>query len=80
MARPYIFPDVKDRSINSPSVIVSPRKVLGNFNKINNESRVQVTDVVKKWFIDEAMRRCWTEAIFHGNQCALSVNLKIDNQ
>lgn len=78
MARPYIFPDVNDRSIDSPSVIVSPRQVLGNFNKINNENRVQVTDTVKKWFIDEAKRLYWTEAVFHGNQCVLSVNLKID--
>ena len=52
--------------------------MLGNFNQSNDENRVQVTDTVKKWFVDEAKKQGWTEAVFHGNQCALSVNLKID--
>lgn len=77
MARPFVFPDVNDRSINSPSVIVSPQQVLGNFNQVNGDNRVQVTDTVKNWFADEAKKAGWSEAIFHGNQCALSVKLKI---
>jgi hypothetical protein len=77
MARPYVFPDVNDRSLNSPSVIVSPQQVLGNYNQSNNDNRVQVTDVVKNWFADEAKKLGWSDATFHGNQCALSVKLKI---
>lgn len=77
MARPFVFPDVNDRSINSPSVIVSPQQVLGNFNQANQENRVQVTDTVKTWFVDEAKKQGWTDAVFHGNQCALSVKLTI---
>lgn len=77
MARPFVFPDVNDRSINSPSVIVSPQQVLGNYNQANGDNRVQVTDTVKNWFIEAGKKEGWTEAVFHGNQCALSVKLKI---
>jgi len=77
MARPFVFPDVNDRSINSPSVIVSPQQVLGNYNQSNDDNRVQVTETVKGWFVEEAKKQGWTDAVFHGNQCALSVKLEI---
>lgn len=76
--RPFVFPDPKDRSINSPSEIASSAQVLGNYNQANSEKREKVTDTVKDWFKGEAVKQGWSEADFHGNQCVLSVNLKID--
>lgn len=76
--RPFVFPDPRDRSINSPSEIASSAQVLGNYNQAHHEKREKVTDNVKDWFKAEAGRQGWSDAAFHGNQCVLSVNLKID--
>lgn len=76
--RPFVFPDPKDRSINSPSEIASSAQVLGNYNQMNSEKREKVTDTVKDWFKAEAIKQGWSDADFHGNQCVLKVKLKID--
>lgn len=76
--RPFVFPDPNDRSINQPSVIVSQQQVLGLYNQNHpGEKREKVTDVVKNWFVDESANQNWSSATFHGNQCALAVDLEI---
>jgi len=78
MARPFVFPDFKDCSINSPSVIVSQTQVLGLYNqdKKGDDRRERVVESVQTWFKTEAIKEGWSKAEFHGNQCALSVDLK----
>lgn len=77
MARPFVFPDFRDCSMNSPSVIVGQAQVLGLYNqdKKGDERRERVVDSVKEWFVTESKKEGWTKAEFHGNQCALSVEL-----
>ena len=76
MARPFIFPDPKDRSINEPTLVVSQTQVLGNYNQVNaDDPRERVTDTVKEWFKDEASKAGWKNSEFHGSQCVLTVDL-----
>jgi hypothetical protein len=76
MARPFLFPDPKDRSINEPTLVVSQVQVIGNFNHAHPEdSREKVTDPVKAWFKEEALKAGWKNAEFHGSQCVLTAEL-----
>ncbi|WP_162617855.1 hypothetical protein [Salinicola halophilus] len=78
MARPYIFPDPKDRSPNEPTIALNQQKVLGIYNQHHPEDRREkVTDPVKEWFRDEANRQGWKEATFHGSVCVLSVDVEV---
>ena len=78
MARPYVFPDPKDRSINEPSLVASQAQVLGNYNQANpNDTREKVTDPVKTWFKDEASKAGWKSVDFHGSQCILTAALEL---
>lgn len=81
MARPFVFPDPKDRSINEPTLVVSQAQVLGNFNQSNAEdSREKVTDPVKDWFKKEAESAGWHSAVFHGSQCILTASLELKKE
>ncbi len=65
MARPFVYPDPKDRSINEPTYVVSQVQVLGNFNQAHpDDTREKVTDPVKQWFKDEARKLGWKSAEF----------------
>lgn len=78
MARPFIFPDPKDRSINEPSIVASQAQVLGNYNQANpSDAREKVTDTVKDWFRSTAEASGWKTADFHGSQCVLTVELEL---
>lgn len=81
MARPYVFPDPKDRSPNAPTIIANATQVLGNYNQEHRDvpegTRAKVTDVVKKWFKDQALEQGWATAEFHGSECLLTANIEI---
>lgn len=79
MARPFLFPDPKDRSINAPSIIASAAQVLGTYNQANGEEREKVTDVVKEWFVKEALAQGWASADFHGSECVLVAALALSS-
>jgi len=80
MARPFTFPDPKDRSINEPTLVVSQVQVLGNFNQTNSDdTREKVTDPVKEWFKDKAQKLGWKKVEFHGSQCVLTAELELKN-
>jgi hypothetical protein len=76
VARPFIFPDPRDRSINEPTLVVSQTQVIGNFNQANAaDKREKVTDPVKEWFKGEALKAGWKNVEFHGSQCVLTAEI-----
>ena len=78
MARPFVAPDPKDRSVNEPTSVVSATQVLGLYNQDpKNEPRERVVDSVKDWYTKEMKKQGWSEAKFQGNQCVLEANVKL---
>jgi hypothetical protein len=81
MARPYSMPDPRDRSVNSPSIIVKAAQVLGYYNAVNKDDKKErVVDSVKKWYIEQAKKEGWAKASFHGSDCLLEASVKLDNK
>lgn len=79
MARPFLMPDPKDRSPNSPSVLVNSTQILGYFNQCNTGKRQQnVTEPVKECFKKEAEAAGWSSVTFAGNQCVLHANVTLN--
>lgn len=80
MGRPFLLPDPKDRSVNAPSVVVSQAQVLGYYNQENKgDKRERVVESVKDWYTRKVRESGWEEANFHGSQCVLVANIKIEN-
>ena len=76
MARPRVFPDPDDRSINNPSIIVNAEDVLGYYNQQTGDDKERVVESVKNWYKDEAtQKQDWDSAEFHGNQCVLTAKI-----
>jgi hypothetical protein len=74
--RPHEFPDPKDRSPNSPTVIANSDKVLGLYNRANpKDKRERVTEPVRNWFLDQATNEGWNDAAFHGSDCLLTAEV-----
>ncbi|MBK9218522.1 MAG: hypothetical protein IPL70_08915 [Uliginosibacterium sp.] len=77
MARPRVFPDPDDRSVNSPSIIVNAEDVLGYYNQqVSDDKKERVVESVKTWYQAEAIKQGWQSAEFHGNQCVLTADIK----
>jgi hypothetical protein len=80
MARPFVIPDPRDRSPNSPTIIVSCIQVLGFYNQENShDTKSRVVEKVQDFFKEKAENLGWHKATFHGNQCLLEVNVQIIN-
>jgi hypothetical protein len=82
MARKFIYPDVDDRTVNEPMVIVSPAQVRGLCNqsggaKLTGYGPDTEDEFRKDWFVTEMKARGWDSAEFFGNQCLLRANLKV---
>ena len=79
MARPFLPPSPKDRSVNEPSTIVSATQVLGLYNQENPADKKKiVVDKVKDWYIDYMENEQeWHKAEFHGNQWLLTANVEL---
>ncbi|WP_458370491.1 hypothetical protein [Pseudomonas fluorescens] len=75
MARPRVFPDPDDRSVNNPSLIVDATDVLGYYNQQTGNDKERVVDSVKDWYKTEAGTQGWSSADFHGNQCVLTATV-----
>jgi len=74
VARPFVIPDPRDRSINEPSVIVGPNQVLGYYNQHNKtDKHERVVESVKHWYAQQAKNAGWHEQVFSGSQCILTV-------
>ena len=82
MARPFVFPDPKDRSINEPTTVANQAQVLGLFNQTQETAnrRERVTEPVKEWFLKEASSLGWATAEFHGSQCVLGAKLSLEKE
>jgi hypothetical protein len=76
MARPRVFPDPNDRSVNNPSIIVDSVDVLGYYSQQTGDEKERVVDSVKEWYKEEAINQGWASAEFHGNQCVLTANIE----
>ena len=78
MARPYVFPDPNDRSVNEPTIVCSQPQVLGNYNQANPESKMdKVSVTVRDWFKAEAKKAGWNNVDFHGSQCVLTAVVQL---
>lgn len=77
MARPFLFPDVNDRSVNSPSVVVSQAQVIGNYQQDVDRDQQKVTEPVREWFKAKASEAGWSSAEFHGSQCVLTAKVRV---
>lgn len=75
MARPFIAPDPKDRSVNEPTCVISSTQVLGLYNQENDDRKERVVDSVKEWYSERMKQEGWSDAQFHGNQCVLMANV-----
>lgn len=79
MARPRVFPDPDDRSVNNPSIIVNTDDVLGYYNQQTGDDKERVVESVKTWYTEEAKtKQGWNSAEFHGNQCVLTAKVNRD--
>ncbi|MDP1893318.1 MAG: hypothetical protein Q8K87_04165 [Hydrogenophaga sp.] len=76
MARPRIFLDPDDRSVNNPSIIVNAEDVIGYYIQQTGDEKERVVESVKIWYKDEAIKKGWKSADFHGNQCVLTADVK----
>lgn len=79
MARPFIIPDPKDRSVNEPTKVVSANQVLGFYNQSTGDKKERIVESVKEWYKQTMRDNGWGDATFHGNQCVLTANVKLDN-
>ena len=80
MARPYIAPDPKDRSVNEPSFIVSSAQIIGLHNQENpNDKKERVVESVKEWYVNRMKKEGWDKVEFHGNQCVLQAEVELKN-
>lgn len=75
MARPRVFPDPNDRSVNNPSIIVNAEDVLGYYNQQTGDDKERVVESVQTWYKAEAKKEGWNSAEFHGNQCVLTAKV-----
>lgn len=81
MARPFVFPDPRDRSPNEPTIALQQAHVLGNYNQTNPEDkREKVTEHVKEWFRNKALEVGWSSADFHGSVCVLTADVRLGNE
>ncbi|MDD4456550.1 MAG: hypothetical protein PHC98_03080 [Syntrophotalea acetylenica] len=79
MARPYTMPDPKDRSMNEPTKVVTPKQVVGYYNTHNkDDQRERVVDAVKDFYTQEAKKAGWGEVTFSGGQCILTAKVKVE--
>lgn len=79
MARPFVKPDPKDRSVNEPTYLVTTAQVLGLYNQDSGESKKErVVDSVKDWYTEQMCSNGWKKAVFHGSQCLLEASVKLD--
>ncbi|MDO8329804.1 MAG: hypothetical protein Q7T36_04965 [Fluviicoccus sp.] len=77
MARPFVAPDPKDRSVNEPTQVVNANQVLGLYNQVTGEKKERVVDSVKEWYSQHMIEAGWSDASFHGNQCVLSAEVTL---
>lgn len=78
MARPFIAPDPRDRSVNEPTFVVSSAQVIGLYNQENDERKERIVDSVKDWYKQRMLGEGWATANFHGNQCLLEAKVKLE--
>jgi len=78
MARPFVAPDPKDRSVNEPTCVVSSAQVLGLYNQQNQDGKKErVVDSVKDWYVQQMKDAGWHNATFHGSQCLLEAKVAL---
>lgn len=78
MARPFVAPDPKDRSINEPSAIISATQVLGLYNQENPEDKKErIVPSVKSWYEARMRKEGWDTSVFHGSQCVLTAKIEL---
>jgi hypothetical protein len=79
MARPFVAPDPKDRSVNEPTFVVSSPQVVGLYNQENpTDKKERVVDSVKVWYKSHMESLGWHTATFHGNQCLLEAKVSLE--
>lgn len=81
MARPFVAPDPKDRSVNEPSTIISSTQILGLHNQENpSDKKERVVESVREWYEERMKEEGWDKVEFHGNQCVLQAEVQLKNK
>lgn len=81
MARPFVAPDPKDRSVNEPSTIISSAQILGLYNQENpSDKKERVVESVREWYEERMRVEGWDKVEFHGNQCVLQAEVQLKNK
>lgn len=80
MARPYEFPDPKDRSVNNPQVLVESSAMLGLYNQANPVQYGYVAQAVRSWFETEVRKAGWTFVSFVEPSAVLGVEVHLGSQ
>ena len=72
-----VFPDPRDRSVNSPAVLVSSKEVTDYWTQQSGKFVTSDTSVIRDWYKTEAMREGWSKVEFQGcyYQCLLKANV-----
>jgi len=72
MGRPYEMPDPDNVTPANPKTVVEINQTLGLYNQEHREAQMQnLTDKVKEWFKDQAIKAGWNHAEFVENICIL---------
>lgn len=71
MARPYVFPDPKDRSPNNSHISLDRNTVLSLYNQETSMAAERVTEAIKSWFNDKATELGWSEVRFSTDSTAI---------
>lgn len=74
-----LFPDVNDRTINKPAVIIGPKTVLALYNAGCGTQLNFATSEVRDWLVRAALDRGWYSAEFVGAQLVLTARLEIES-
>jgi hypothetical protein len=74
-----VFPDPRDRSVNSPAVLVSSKEVTDYWTQQSGKFVTSDINVIRDWYTAEAMRVGWDKVEFQGGyyQCLLKANVAI---
>lgn len=73
------FPDPRDRSVNSPAVLVNSQEVIDYWTQQSGKSVTDDTSIIRDWYTAEAMKEGWSKVEFQGcyYQCLLKANVGI---
>lgn len=74
-----LLPDPRDRSINTPSILVGSKEVVAYYKQETGKPITNDRNVIKDWYNEEAKEFGWYTVEFQGDsyQCLLKAHVAI---